>query len=141
MKGQYRIIKEVILFAIGVGIAVFVLFSFSKLEKDIEVVTMQNRMRVIASDIRNAIFKLYESGANSTIYLEIPEKLGDNVYVIKLIDDNITLFLYDNPKINVTEKIFNISQDNLISGEVASISKYIEITRSGSNIILRRYRI
>jgi len=102
---------------------------------------MQNRMRVIASDIRNAIFKLYESGANSTIYLEIPEKLGDNVYVIKLIDDNITLFLYDNPKINVTEKIFNISQDNLISGEVASISKYIEITRSGSNIILRRYRI
>ncbi|MBI2232471.1 MAG: hypothetical protein HYU56_01000 [Candidatus Aenigmarchaeota archaeon] len=147
MKGQNIIIGEILLFAIGIAIANYVIFSFQKAQDKTTEIAIKDNFRAIANTVSAAAAKAVESG-NISVRIQLPEKMSGRQYSIYLKNDYIVVFDLLNSEINVTQKLFNITQENCISdnafcakGDVVSTARIAEIRADGKNIVLRRLRI
>lgn len=146
-KGQNIILGEVLLFAIGLVIANYVIVSFQKTESRTGEVTLKDNFQQIANAVSTAVVKASES-ANSSVRLFLPASITNRVYAISLKGGDVVVFDLNNPAINVTQKLFNITQENCISnnafcaaGDAISSSRAVEIFSDGKNVVLRRLRI
>lgn len=147
MKGQNIIIGEILLFAIGIAIANYVIFSFQKAQDKTTEIAIKDNFRAIANTVSAAAAKAVESG-NISVRIKLPEKMSGRQYAISLKNDYIVVFDLLNSEINVTQKLFNITQENCISdnafcarGDVVGTARIAEIRADGKNIVLRRLRI
>jgi len=147
MKGQYLILGEILLFAFGLAIANYVIFSFQRTEGRTNEVALKDNFQLIANMLSTAVIKTSES-ANSSVRFFLPEKISGRTYAISFKSDSVIVFDLDNPEVNVIQKLFNITQGNCISdnafcssGDVVSTAKSIEVFSDGKTVILRRLRI
>ena len=135
MKGQQRIVSEVLIFAIGIGIASFVALSFQTLTDSLSRTSVEDHLTSIANVVRSGMIKA--AGTDSIIRLRIPRDVSDMIYKVSVQDDTITIRTMEKGFF-VSEKIFNIDHPYIISGEVFSSAEYININSRGSNIILNK---
>ncbi len=135
MKGQYRIVGEVLIFTVGILIAYYVIINFQVLQDATNEFAMSDQLSDVTNIISAAVVKA-AMNENSNIIISVPEKLSDNAYMITLQDDSLILS-YLNTDIKATKKIFNINKKYVISGSVLSTAKFIEIVNDGK-IRLRR---
>jgi len=133
MKGQYQIINEILIVAIGIILVGVFLFTFTSVENSVTNINEQDQIESISNYIASGIVKAY-SIKNSEIRLEIPEKIGKNVYRI-FANENLTIFI---PGYNYTKELFNIGKNYNISGEVMSSAGYIKIIANATNILITR---
>jgi hypothetical protein len=133
MKGQYQIINEILIVAIGIILVGVFLFTFTSVENSVTNINEQDQIESISNYIASGIVKAY-SIKNSEIRLEIPEKIGKNVYRI-FANENLTIFI---PGYNYTKELFNIGKNYNISGEVMSSAGYIKIIVNATNILITR---
>lgn len=146
-KGQHIILGEILLFAIGIAIANYVIFSFQSAETRTSEVALKDNFQLIADMVSTSVIKASES-SNVSVRLFLPEKISERTYAVSLKGDSVIVFDLYNTGINTTQKLFNITQENCISnnafcarGDVASTARSIEIFSDGKDIILRRLRI
>jgi hypothetical protein len=129
MKGQYRILIEILLFAIGVSITSFIVISFRDVQLFLTERSSESQMESVSNYVSSAIMNIRY---NSTSKIKIPEKISESDYVILADCDeskcqlNVTTVSFNG--INVTKQLFNMGLDYIITGSVAGASKYIEIT-------------
>ena len=136
MKGQYRIINEVFLFAVGVAILSFVILSFDSVKKHTNTIVMTNDLETVANIIADAITKT--AGKNSTIRIEVPNSFSGNTYIISAMDGKLKLYLAENPDISFSQRLFNMDKSYIISGTVHSTGNYILVSSEGNKISIRR---
>lgn len=146
MKGQYTILGEILLFAFGIAIANYVIFSFQGTHSKTSDVALMDNYNTLASVVSGAVVKASEQG-NSSVRIAIPEKIAGRAYAVSLKGGNVIVFDTGAAHLNATQKLFNITQENCISsdafcarGDVISASRYIEVFSDGKNIVLRRMR-
>ncbi len=148
LKGQYDLINEIILFAIGLAITSFIIVNFSKIENTSSSLSINDSFKAVANQIANAVVKVYTT-PNSSISIEIPDKIQEKVYSITLDDaaSSVVLKTLDKPDIIISQQLFNISKRNYInnggkkytiSRSVVSSAKFIEIAFENDEIIIRR---
>jgi len=135
MKGQHRIVSEILIFAIGVAITSFVVISFQGVENSISKISMEDQLTSVSNLIRSGIIKVAD--INSTIRLRIPRDVSGAIYKISLEDDKITISTIKKP-ISVSKQIFNTGHPYIIKGEVFSSAEYVDIISSGLNIMINR---
>ncbi len=147
MKGQNIIIGEILLFAIGIAIANYVIFTFQKAQDKTTEIAIKDNFKAIANTVSAAAAKAVESG-NISVRILLPERMAGRQYVVSLKKDSVVVYDLLNSGINVTQKLFNITQENCISentfcarGEVISAARAVEIRADGKNIVLRRLRV
>lgn len=139
MKGQYKIVVEIMLFAIGLSITSYVILSFGNVQKSVENVTTIDNMNVVGDVIINGIIKASQTG-NSTVKLTIPAQISSSNYRVTIENDELTISSIQNPSIFIKRQIFNISQIYSISNRsIASAAKFIEIKSDGNNIWIKRW--
>ena len=138
MKGQHSILREVFLFAIGVAITSFIVLSFNNVKQTTTELALKDQLLKVADTVLGSVVQLAELRENATIRLILPPRLSDEIYRIKLSEDSVSVFLLNNPSVNATKKIFNITNTYVISGEVISTGKYFEIIAENKNIRIRR---
>ena len=116
MKGQYRIISEIILFGVGILITSYVIVNFDSLQSATQEITLDDQMNNIADLVATAIVKV-STHDNATIRLTVPDKISDSIYRISIKDA-------DGGKIVITKlggtasverHIFNINYNNIIN--------------------------
>lgn len=146
MKGQNLILAEILLFAFGLAIANFVIVVFQKTESRTGEFSTKDNYRLVAGMISTAIIKASQN-TNATVKVLLPEKISGRIYEIHLQGGAVTVIDEKNPDINVTQKLFNITQENCISdnafcagGIVTSTAGSAEIVANGKTILLRRAR-
>lgn len=135
MKGQYKIVSEIMLFAAGVAIASFVIISFSGVKDVITRNAMNDQLASVSDLIATAIIKASQS--NSVVRIEVPATISGEAYRISVIDKNrntgvctkgndcfLNLSLGSGSE---AKQVFNISQNYNIKGDVASTAAFIEI--------------
>lgn len=137
-KGQHTIVREVFLFAIGVAITSFIVLSFNNVKNTSTNLALEDQMTKVANTVAGSVIKLSQIKDNSTIKLSLPEKLSEEIYIIKMNENGIRVYIFENPSINITKKMFNITKSYVISGEVVSTGKFFEIVSENSNIWIRR---
>ncbi len=128
-KGQYKIVNELFLFAVGILLTAFVLFSFQDVEKKTEDYASMDKINGISNMVFSGIVKV--AGDNSTLKLHIPNQGGR--YRISARNNYLVVSAVDNPAHNVT-RFLNMGE-YIIIGDVAA--EYVEISSSGSSITIR----
>lgn len=136
MKGQYTVVQELLLFAIGILVVVFVVSIFSNIEDTVTEYTVAQNIEKIGNRIMNGITKVLENEEmNATIVIEVPILLSNHVYKISIgrelnISTKVATF---------SQNIFNISNKYNISGEAMSSAGRIKIEYNQTHITLRRF--
>ena len=138
MKGQHTVLREVFLFALGVAITSFVVLSFTNVQTASQNLALRDQMLKVADLVSGSVVHVAEVGENASIGIEIPEKIAEKIYRIRLGDDRVTVALLDDPAVNITKKIFNITSSYVMSGEVISTGRFFEVTTENRNIRIRR---
>jgi hypothetical protein len=138
MKGQYRVIMEVLLFGIGVAITSFILVNFANLQKNTAIVSTEDQMETVLNSITNGIVKASHM-PNSIIRIEIPKSVSGKTYKLFIQNkNNIVAVDLEDTSISVSRKLFNLNESLLIKGEVVSSAGIVEIKNDGSTIIMQR---
>ena len=135
MKGQYRVVSEILIFAIGVAITSFIVMSFQNISGSISSISIEDQLTSVSNLVRSGIIK--GAGTDSIIRLRIPRDVSGMIYKISLEDNNITISTIKEP-VSVSKQIFNIGHPYIISGKVFSSAEYINIVSSGSEIRIER---
>jgi hypothetical protein len=141
MKGQYRIVSEIMLFAIGVVIASFVILNYQNLQGILTELTLKDNLLSVSDTLSAGILKAAES--NSIVRIRIPYEISGKMYTISVKNDTIILASFENPAINVTQQLFNISQSHNItlSGNILlSSSRYLQIRTLDDKIVIEEWR-
>ncbi|MBS3054226.1 MAG: hypothetical protein J4431_01690 [Candidatus Aenigmarchaeota archaeon] len=145
MKGQYRIIMEVLFFAIGILLASYMIISFSGVSDTVKGISTQNQLESVANSIKSAIAKSSEL-PNAAIRVRVPATISESSYYMRLESEaggncasssdcylNVTISSGEG----IREKIFNIVGDiDIISGFATSGSEFAEIRKEGNGIRL-----
>ncbi len=135
MKGQHRIINEILIFTIGITITSFVLVSFQNISDGMSRIAVQDQLTSVSNLISSGIIKV--AGTQATVSLRIPRDVSGMMYKIHLEDNTVTLYTIENP-ILVSRQIFNIGHPYIIKGEVFSSAEYIDIKSDVSGIVIER---
>lgn len=146
MLGQYRILSEVLIFALGVAITSYVALSFSSVRDFIGSTSTQDKMNAAANNIMNSIARVTTD--DSTLVIEIPEKISGKEYTIRIIQAGGEECKQAKPcflnltaaDASIRRELFNINRDYNIKGEVHSSARFLSISKSGNEIILGRAR-
>ncbi len=144
MKGQYRILSEVLIFAVGLAIASYVSLSFSDVRDFIGMASTRDKLENAANAIANSV--IISTRENSFLVLEIPESVSGKGYSIRVLDAGggectkpEDCFLnMSTTDVSVSKQLFNISQNYNIKGDVYSTARFLTITSRGGEIILGR---
>ncbi len=139
IKGQYRVIVEIMLFGLGVAIAGFVLLSFQDLQKNADDIAIKDQMGTVLNTVINAVVKASLTN-NAIIRLDIPVSVSGRTYKLFVENNkNLTAIDLTDTTINASREIFNIDEpNNRVSGEVVSSAGVVEISYSGGKIIIQR---
>lgn len=132
MLGQYRILSEVLIFAVGMAIASYVTLSYSNVRDFIGTVSTEDKLQNIAYKIINALVKA--SSDNSYLVIEIPEKVSEKDYRIRAIKGDRSSCLkgqdcflnLSTNDISISRQLFNISQNYIIKGDV-TMARFLTI--------------
>ena len=144
MKGQYRVLSEVMIFGIGIAITSFIIISFQSVQENITKISLEDNLMSVSNLIATSIVRVAESG-NSDLRLKIPQSIAEQSYIISTDDDMLILRFTEKPDINVTQQLFNITQNHniIVMGNfLDSSSRYLEISsENGVDIIIRKWRL
>ena len=145
MKGQYRIVSELILFGMGILITSYVVINFNNVQDNLQGITAYDQMNAVADSVSNAIVKA-SSTENSTIDIRVPDKISGSSYRIALWSDNcgqIVLSTTDG-KAMVKRQLFNINYDNIIGSnsvindsEILSTAEFVRVIKNSKITIVR----
>ncbi len=147
-KGQYRIVSEIMLFAAGVAIASFVIVSFSGAKDVIGKNAVSDQLVSVSDLIATSIIKA--SQGNSVVRIRVPATISGEAYRISVIDKeqntgtcakgNDCFLNLSLSSSSYARQVFNISQNYIIKGDVASTAAFIEIVAvkggAGGDVIL-----
>lgn len=145
MRGQYRILSEVLLFTLGVAITSFVILSFQNARDYITRSSMENQLEAAANIVSSSVIR--GSGKNSVIILRVPDRLSEAAYrIFADCDENECTMNAAalESKFSASRRLFNMGLEHNIRGDVTSTSRYLEVVSLQSapkNLIeIRRHR-
>ncbi|MBI4896501.1 MAG: hypothetical protein HY832_03040 [Candidatus Aenigmarchaeota archaeon] len=136
MKGQYKVISQILIFAIGIAVAGFVLISFDRVGNVVHDASINDGLVGVSDIIVNAISRaVQQDGTNITI--QIPKKIGDTPYTIAMNATHLILKPMGVSSITVSREVFNIdAQYTVIS--IPSSAEFIDISFSNNNVGMKR---
>lgn len=126
MKGQYRIVMEVMLFAIGVGIASFVFVTFQDVQQSVADMSVEDQLNAVLNKVSSGILKV-SLNENSVLLLEVPETISGEPYRIEAEGGIITATTLKSGA-TVSKEIFNTEEGKIMQGSVTSATGKLKIT-------------
>ena len=137
MKGQFRVINELLLFGIGALLALSVAGTVSFAVDSLQKQTEREQYYMIANLVSMAATKTYICGeyGNCTLFIDIPQKLSDEKYIIHLSDNNVTISNF-----RTGDEIFIKAPklDKTLNGFTTSSARYFVLDSTNEDITLSR---
>lgn len=145
MKGQYRIIMEVLFFGIGILLTSYMIISFSGVSDTVKGASARSQMASMENSIKSAMAKASEL-PNAVVRIRVPQDISGSGYSVKLqAGSGGGCPSHSDCYLNVTassgeslrEKIFNIVGDiDSISGSATGGNGFVEIRKQGNALRL-----
>jgi hypothetical protein len=137
MKGQYRIINEILLFGITAGVIFSVAAVISFTTESMRVQTQKEQYTLMGDLISLSLTKAYICGKMSdcSITYEIPDRLSEDRYTITLSKGNVTITNFENGEfVDVGTMDFRKN----IGGFITSNGRYFVIENQNGSLLLSR---
>ncbi len=137
MKGQFRIVSEILIFAIGIFLVIFVVQNFQSVQQPISKISLRDQLTGVSDSIATAVVKAYVSGGAASIIIRVPARVSESAYSIKITDNKLVVQSIKNPGIYVTNGLFKIGESyfNIIAEDgLTGTVEYIKVSFDGSQI-------
>ena len=85
-KGQYLIVEQMVIFTIGIFIALTFISIFGEFESDVRRETTTNQLQTYSKAMTNKIVSLIDTNTSSEVTIDIPKTLSEKSYLIELSD-------------------------------------------------------
>ena len=138
MKGQYRVINELLLFGIGALITLSIAGTVASFVTSLQKQAQTEQYYIMSNLVSMATTKAYLCGksADCAITVDIPEKLSDARYTIILSNDHIKVRNFRNDE-GITRKLLNF--ENISTNGIATSSAgYLVVRSTEDSIIISR---
>ncbi|MFB6077205.1 MAG: hypothetical protein ABEK12_03685 [Candidatus Nanohaloarchaea archaeon] len=132
-QGQYSLIEQVVLFALGISITIGFLVAFEDLTGDVQEDMAETQTQLVARYLASSTVELAESGSDGELVLSIPGTVADRVYVLRLTGDGARIQTTGR---QYTASLYGLTEGMAVSGSVESRAGGIALTREGSSIEL-----
>ena len=98
MRGQFRVINELLLFGIGALIALSVAETVSFVVNSLQPQAEKNQYYMLANLVSMATTKMYICGqyGNCSLIVDIPQKLSEDRYLISILNNKNYNEIYSN---------------------------------------------
>lgn len=83
-KGQYTIVEQVILFALGISITLGFLFAFKDLTGSVRGDMKEVQSELVAEYVTSTSVELVESGAEGRMEMPVPERIASEPYILRM---------------------------------------------------------
>ncbi len=133
-KGQQLIVEEMILFGIGLIIALGFLSAFQGFEKGAKEQSGKDQIEQMGEIISAQIMELVQTKSEGKLIFELPQTLGGERYYIKLKQGGILIQTQSN-KVYVTH-VFGLDKKYYFKGGIESSSKKATLTLENKTITL-----
>lgn len=145
MKGQYKIITEVLFFAIGILLTGYVIISFVGVRDFFTDAALKNQLSTVGNLVGSSVAKASQQ-PNSIIYVKLPSRVSGATYSVSVQGGECSKKCYLNMTssndVSVKVAIFNMARiNNKISGYAESIDEFIEVENIEGDIVIRPSRV
>ncbi|MBI2971228.1 MAG: hypothetical protein HYY37_02290 [Candidatus Aenigmarchaeota archaeon] len=147
MKGQYIIVNEILIFAIGLAITSFVILNFALLENTLKEKATRSQLSLVSDAIASAIVIVGKTNAtNMTVSFSVPETVSEQPYLMRIHDANgrvcergeRCLLNISTASVSFTREIFKLEESYNLRGSVHSATRYVQVRSAGGTIDLLR---
>ena len=132
MRGQYLTLEYVIFFVIGLVMIVSVYYTFSDMNQKYELATTEYQLTMTGQMIMGNVIRLFETSSSTdtriSYDLDIPTKLSNCVYSIRMAGESLRLECLDLPiGVDLTSYNFNIIiKNNILYSTEGAIHMSVE---------------
>jgi len=133
-KGQHLILEEIILFSLGLIIALGFFSTFQSFEKSAKTQSREEQFEMLGEIISSHIIELTQSNATGKIEFSIPESIGGEGYLLALKVGGIMIQTQSH-QVHITP-IYGIEEKYEMDGVVQSNYKKASVTLEGEKITL-----
>lgn len=90
-SGQYSLIEQVVLFALGISITIGFLVAFEDLTADIQADVGETQTQLVSRYVASGAVELVESDSEGRFVISLPGTVADQVYVLRLTQDGVEI--------------------------------------------------
>ncbi|MCJ7479334.1 MAG: hypothetical protein MUP63_04120 [Candidatus Nanohaloarchaeota archaeon QJJ-7] len=134
-KGQYALVEQVILFGLGISVALGFMYAFQGIGEDIEEDVRSHQVDVVSSYLAYASADLIESGSEGSISMEIPEKIASENYIVRFGEGGVELQMAGEKSIS---PLYGLESRIEPGGQVLSNVRFSEVTLRGDRLRIGR---
>ncbi|MDY6770906.1 MAG: hypothetical protein SV186_03030 [Candidatus Nanohaloarchaea archaeon] len=116
-KGQYAVVEQVILFALGVAILSGFLTAFNGFSRDVKSDAIQEQSALMAQVVASHTAHLVSTHANGELSFSIPDSLAGENYIINFTDGGVAVIVGDTSHLST---IYGITETYRLRGSVSS---------------------
>jgi len=137
MKGQYRIINEILLFGITAGVVFAVAGVISFSTESMRVQTQKEQYSLMGDLAALSLTKAYICGkmADCVVTSEIPDRLSEDRYTLTLYKGKITVTNFETGE---SMDIGTLDFQTNVGGFITSNGRYFLMTNQNDTILLTR---
>lgn len=139
MKGQARIINELLLFGIGAMLALSVASTLSYAVNTFSSRTQGEQYSYVGNMVSMAIVKSFICGKQGQceIMTRLPEKISEERYIISFSGNNVSIIDFKTREM-ILSRLPTIDEISMLSGSATSSAEYIVIASNQNSINISR---
>ncbi|MDY6773715.1 MAG: hypothetical protein SVS85_00820 [Candidatus Nanohaloarchaea archaeon] len=134
-KGQYTLVEQVVLFALGISITLGFMYAFNSMRRDVGEDLKESQAELVSEYAVSTSIELVESGAEGSITFRIPEEAASQTYALRLGKGGVKFETAGEEELS---PLYGLRSTMNLEGEVESTGGFASLALSGDRLTLRR---
>lgn len=134
-KGQYTLLEQVILFALGISITIGFLFAFNNLKSTVKEDVKETQAELVSEYIASSAIELVASGAEGRIEIAVPDSIASETYAVRLGEGGVRVQMVGQREV---APLYGLGSRLTATGVVDSSQDALSITFVGNQLDLER---
>ncbi len=132
--GQAQIVEQVILFGVGLAIALGFLTAFETFGRDVKDRAIEEQMRLNANLISSHVGQLIQTGAEGSLRFRLSPSIANEDYSVNFTDSGVAVRVGD--KTHLSTSLNGLEEQYDLQGRVTSGRETAEINVGGRDITI-----
>ncbi|MDY6769482.1 MAG: hypothetical protein SVU88_00760 [Candidatus Nanohaloarchaea archaeon] len=133
--GQYTLVEQVVLFALGISITLGFLFAFRGLGADVQQDMQTVQSELVAEYMASNAVELVESGADGRMEVPLPERIASSAYALRFGEGGVMVAVNGEQAV---APLYGLSSRLAVDGDIGSDGGAASLERDGHRLTLAR---
>lgn len=134
-KGQYTLVEQVILFALGISITLGFLFAFKDLRTTVKGDVGERQTELVAEYLASTSLEIVESGAEGQMLVPVPQEIAGDTYAAEMGDGGVLIEMVGRSEV---APLYGLASRVDAGGRTVSSTGEVSVTFLDDDLSIRR---